>query len=278
MIKNIKNVVFLNRFGEIIHTFPRQQTKRYLSNETFPVNADFYPWDKKRQLEFAEKYKDQIKRVFYPSTIDKKVKNMLQDDVRRLALLKKMPYQKKVLEVGCSDGSVSIKIAQNRGVRQVLGIDLRSSAISDGKKLIRNLIRRGEIDQQTAKKVILKKLAIEEIKSKTGQFDSICAYEVFEHLVPQELLPSFLKLYRLLKKNGSFFISVPNRFCHPKYEKLGRSRWRWHDHKNFFSQLSLEMFLNNFFKKVKFYPLYSREKVKDSIYLIVQCRGKKYGT
>jgi 2-polyprenyl-3-methyl-5-hydroxy-6-metoxy-1,4-benzoquinol methylase len=272
----IKQVALLKRDGEIMDIFPDNNKKTLLSSETYPIIIENYIWDEKKQVKSAEKYKDQIKRVFYPEKIEDKVKVMLQDDIRRLKLVSGFNYGKKVLEIGCSDGSVSIKIAQLNKVRNVIGIDIRRSAISDGKKLIKDLLKRKEINKKDAGKVKLIHGAIEKLSVKLVKFDSVCAYEIFEHLAPQDLLPVFQKIHKLIKKNGSFFVSVPNRFPGQKYDKQKRSRWKWFDHRNFFSQASLEIFLRNFFKQVRFYPLYKNEKVEDSLYLICECRGKIY--
>lgn len=271
-----QRISLLDRSGEIIQNVDRQGAKKFNSANTIPVMIDYYLWDKKKQLQSSEKYKDQIKRVFYPEKVDKKVKDMVQDDINRLLLVKSFNYGKRVLEVGCSDGSVSIKIAENPRVKEIIGIDFRQSAINDGKNLIKNLLKKKVINQKVAKKVKLIKSTVEGFSTRYGKFDSVCAYEIFEHLTPQDLMPTFQHLYKFIKKDGNFFISVPNRFPHQKYVKSKRSRWKWHDHRNFFSQLSLELFFKNFFRRFKFSPLYKGEKISDGIYLIVECKEKKY--
>jgi 2-polyprenyl-3-methyl-5-hydroxy-6-metoxy-1,4-benzoquinol methylase len=271
-----EQILFLNRRGEIIGV-PEKQTKKKIDSSTaFPIVVDYYDWDIGKQMESAEKYKDQIKRVFYNDGLDETTKVMLQDDVARLNLVSKFDYGSRILEVGSSDGSVSVKIAEQKKVKEILAIDIRQSAINDGKKLIRSLIKDGKITNLIAEKVSLKKYAIQDLPERYGKFDSVCAYEVFEHLSPWDMMPVFKHLYKFIKPNGKFFISVPNRFPDSKYEKQGRSRWYWFDHRNFFSQLSLSLFLTSFFKNVTFYPLYSGEKAGNSLYLICECRGKKF--
>ncbi len=273
-VKNIKQVALLDRTGEILKLSPAFP-KKPKSADVFVTVADFYDWNLGKQADSAEKYKDKIKRVFYEEEVVGPAKVMLQDDVRRLELMGGFSYGKKVLEVGSSDGSASVKIATNKEVKEILAIDLRASAISEGKAMLKDLQNRGEIKKEVAKKITLKKSAIEKLPASVGQFDSVCAYEVFEHLAPWDLVPVFLKVYDFIKPQGKFFISVPNRFHHEKYNQEGRSRWSWFDHRNFFSQASLELFLTSFFENVKFYPLYPSEKPGDSIYLICECYGKK---
>lgn len=271
----LKDVILLDRYGEISSLNPGNK-KSFFSGNVLPIVADYYIWDLSKQTASAEKYKDQIKRVFYQEQVDDRVKVMLGDDVRRLDLVQDFSYGQRILEVGSSDGSVSIKIAHQAKVKEILAIDLRQSAILDGKKLIKDLVKRGELKQTIADKIKLKKCAIESLLEEVGQFDSVCAYEIFEHLSPWDMMPVFKHLYQFIKPNGKFFISVPNRFPAEKYEKEGRSRWKWFDHRNFFSLASLEAFLTCFFKSVKFYPLYPNESPEKSLYLIAECHGKKF--
>ena len=272
----IKQIFFLDRRGEIIGT-PEKQTKKTIESSTaFPIVVDYYDWDLNKQEKSAEQYKDQIKRVFYQEEVDEPVKIMLQDDVARLNLVQKFNYGARILEVGSSDGSVSVKIAAQKKVKEILAIDIRQSAVNDGKKLIKDLIKDGKISAEVAQKISLKKYAIEDLPERYGTFDSVCAYEIFEHLSPWDMMLVFKQVYKFIKPTGKFFISVPNRFPDSKYEKQGRSRWRWFDHRNFFSQLSLSLFLTSFFKNVTFYPLYPDEIAEDSLYLICECHGKKF--
>lgn len=270
-----KQVFFLDRNGEVIDSIGGQISP-VDSGTAFPVVVDYYDWDLAQQAKSAEKYKDQIKRVFYQEEVDDKVRVMLQDDIKRIDVISGFNYGVKVLEVGSSDGSVSIRIAQQPKVKEIMAIDIRQSAINDGRKLIKDLVARKEISLKIAEKIILKKYAIESFPHRYGKFDSVCAYEVFEHLSPWDLMPVFKHLYAFIKTDGKFFISVPNRFPDKKYDTTGRSRWRWFDHRNFFSRLSLEFFLASFFKDVIFHPLYADEKVEKSLYLICECRGKKF--
>jgi len=274
----VQQVVFLDRSGKIKSSYYQEGKPKneYNSASIFPIVIENYIWDEKQQKDSAEKYKDQIKRVFYEDQIDEKNKNMLQDDIKRLELISDFDYGKKILEVGCSDGSVSIKIAQLSKVKEVIGIDIRKSAVQDGNQLIKDLLKRRKLNNKDAEKIKLLNYSTGNFPSKYGEFDSVCAYEIFEHLAPQDMLPAFQDIYKLIKKNGLFFISVPNRFPDKKYDLEGRSRWEWFDHRNFFSQASLNLFLRNFFKEVVFYPLYENEKISDSLYLICKCKGKIY--
>lgn len=272
---DIKKVVLLNKTGDIIDSFEKT-AEVFNSSNIYPVVIEHYPWDQEKQHHSAETYKDQIKRVYTIDSVPEESKQMIQDDLRRIELVKMFNYGAQILEVGCSDGTISIKLAELPATKSILGIDIRQSAIDDGHALLKKLVEQKEITSAVADKVMLEKLRIEDLPTTYGQYDSVCAYEVFEHMSPQDFFPAFQHLYKFIKKDGTFFISVPNRFHHARYDQEKRSRWRWHDHRNFFSKVSLEMFLKDFFEEVKFYPLYDTETVDGSIYLICECRVKKY--
>lgn len=272
---SVKKIVLLDKKGEVVDSFEKEAVA-FDSSNIYPVVVENYLWDKDQQLKSAEEFKDKIERVYDKEGVPEETRVMLQDDYRRMKLIKTFDYGHRVLEVGCSQGTASIKIAELPEVDEVVGIDIRRSAIDEGNKLIKKLVENKEITQTVADKIKLEHLRIEDLPENHGKYNSICAYEVFEHMAPQDFLPAFQHLYKFIENDGTFFISVPNRFPNKKYDELGRTRWRWHDHRNFFSKISLEMFLSNFFEQVKFYPLYEEETVEDSIYLICECKGKKY--
>src|SRR3989344_3872857 len=118
----VSTVALLSRNGEILRVSGAHEKVRLHSRSVFPVMVDQYFWDGKKQLKSAETYKDQIKRVFYPETVAKETQVMLQDDHRRLALVRGFRFGSRVLEVGSSDGSVSIVIAKKPRAHEVLGI------------------------------------------------------------------------------------------------------------------------------------------------------------
>jgi len=275
VIMEIKKVVLLDKNGEVLDSFEKDANV-FDSSNIYPIVVESYLWNGVRQLNSAEAHKDKIERVYNKEDVPEETKIMLQDDDRRMELIKTFSYGLRVLEAGCSQGTASIKIAELPQVREVHGIDIRQSAVEEGNKLIRDLVSSGKITREVGDKVKLEKLRIEDLPSSYGEYDAVCAYEVFEHMAPQDFFPAFQRLYQFIKPDGSFFVSVPNRFPAKKYDEEGRSRWRWHDHRNFFSKLSLEMFLRNFFEKVRFVPFYENESVEDGIYLISECGGKKY--
>src|SRR3989344_616120 len=148
----IKKVALLDKKGETINSFEKGAA-RFDSSNIYPIVIENYLWDKAQQLQSAEVYVDKIERVYSPDDVPDDVKVMLQDDYRRMELIKTFSYGPRVLEVGCSQGTASIKIAELPYVKEVLGIDIRQLAVEQGNLLIQKLVRKNEISSDTANKV-----------------------------------------------------------------------------------------------------------------------------
>jgi len=268
-------VIYLHGDGE--ESKPEKETCSNKSEIFYPVVLDDTIWTEDKQIESAEKWKDKIKRVFDPSSVPPEKKNMLQDDLRRIEITKGFLFGKKVLEFGCSDGTISMCIAKNPNVMKVTGVDIRKSAIEDANELKKELLTNGFFNEKEESKLdfIQTVGGINTLKKQLPKMDTVCAFEVLEHIHPNSMIEIFEALYHLLKRNGNMFVSVPNRYPNEKYVKEGRHRWPWYDHKNFFSKISLELFLKEYFTEVTFVPLYDNEMPHESIYLICECKGKK---
>lgn len=99
---------------------------------------------------------------------------------------------KRVLDIGCYDGTISKKIKDNRN--GVIGIDISEKAVG--------LARKKGIEAYA--------LNIEEknIPSSLGKFDVIIAGEIIEHLFDPD---TFLKkIHKALKPKGYLVLTTPN--------------------------------------------------------------------
>ncbi len=105
---------------------------------------------------------------------------------------------KKVLEIGCGYGSLSVYMAK-KGAK-VTGIDISSEAIKISK---RNASLNGQ-------KIILKQASGENISFKDQFFDLVVCCETLEHI------PNYKKvideIIRVTKNSGNIIITTPNSF------------------------------------------------------------------
>lgn len=285
---NIFQSVFLKKAIETnpdirIVGLDKDGNERYIITENisnkgeryFPIVLDNTNWNLSEQEKSADEFKDKIKRIHHLDNIEPGREESIKDDIRRVEIIESMDFGKTVLEFGCSDGTVSIHIAKNSWVKEIAAADIRKSAIKDARENLKNLISNGFITKKESGKISFLRGDINNMRLPRKKYDNVCAFEVLEHIHPTNLVAIFNKLFSLLKDDGTMMISLPNRYPNEKYVKENRHRWPWPDHKNYFSKLSLEFFLRDYFESVIFFPLYGHEQVHESIYLICICSTKK---
>lgn len=108
------------------------------------------------------------------------------------SILRLIGNKKKVLDIGCSDGTISEMIARNNN--EVYGVDVSESALKIA--LSRGL---------EAYKVDLES---EEFPFSENYFDVVVAGEIIEHIFDTD---EFLnKIKKVLKPDGSLIITTPN--------------------------------------------------------------------
>jgi ubiquinone/menaquinone biosynthesis C-methylase UbiE len=121
--------------------------------------------------------------------------------------LNKRYLKEPIIDVGAGTGAL-IKILKSRGYKNVSGFDLYPKA---------NFIKKGIITN---------------IKSKDNTYNTVFCSEVIEHLTDKQIGKGLEEIYRILKKNGIFIITIPynenlgkNTFkcpnCKKKFHKVG---------------------------------------------------------
>ena len=107
------------------------------------------------------------------------------------------PETKKVLDIGCGVGTISLYLAKQGA--NIVGIDISRKAIDSCRKSARALKLKDKAQFICS--------TIEQIKF-TQKFDVIICSEVIEH-VPKD--KTFLKrIHKVLKKNGLLILSTPS--------------------------------------------------------------------
>lgn len=258
----------------LIHSSEDQSTIQLTSDKAFPFKLildEDAKYSKEEQLAAAEQYRDRIAdRIFYPENVPAEKKLLINDDLRRVDVVTGFDYKGKVLEVGCSDGVVSLKIAEKPTVEHVVGLDIAPSCIEGA-----NALKAERFSPEVGAKVDFRLLAIEDMDYAPEYFDAVCAFETLEHIGHGQLAKTLDMLTAALKPDGSMYITVPNRFPNTKYEEGGRARWKWDNHYHFYSIANLRYILGKYFTDIEFYPHYDGEQPGDSIYVICIARNKK---
>lgn len=272
-------LIFLDPTGEelpFLKAFEAGARDRPLSGNgrarrVFPIVVrlpDSLPYQPEAHTHEAEMYRDRIgQRLFSPQAVPADQKRLIRDDVRRTQRLLSLPIGERLLDLGCSDGSVTIEVARNANCREVVGTDVAASAIEEANRRLAT--------QTLAGTIRFIETFIESLDFPNGHFDTILAAETLEHVGAGQLNIALDNAVRMLNHKGNLIVTVPNRCPHPEYEAEGRSRWKWPAHHHFFTRHSLESLLSAYFHNVEFHPLYPGESPGDSIYLIANSWNKR---
>ncbi len=103
----------------------------------------------------------------------------------------------KILDVGCGDGALTLKLKEACAAGEAFGIDISENA--------------ARLASERGIKAICLDIDNEEFRNEDDFFDVICVSEVFEHLFdPDRLLRNCL---RTLKPGGTLVLTSPNLSC-----------------------------------------------------------------
>lgn len=243
----------------------------------FPIVTDAYDWSRQDQLKGATMHRDRIEYIFEPEkdVMDPRLATWRLDDTARIKAISSLQFGEKVLETGCSSGTVSIKIAELPTVKQVVGVDLRKDAIEKAEQLTESLASQHRLRADTPLKLTFMHAAIEELTYMSGYFDSVCAFEILEHMTLSDFHAAVKSMQKFLSDEGTFFVSVPNRYPHQDFEAARRTRWNAPDHKNYFSRYSLSFLLRKHYERVHIIEGVDTLDPDNGVYLLAECSGKK---
>ena len=109
-----------------------------------------------------------------------------------LASIKKDP-ERKFIDLGCDDGSLTIDVAKKIDTKSVFGVEKNPTSLTDCKKHGIRVIM-GDLEKG--------------IPIKSNSFDIILSNQVIEHVCNTDLL--LREIYRILKPDGYTIISTNN--------------------------------------------------------------------
>lgn len=99
----------------------------------------------------------------------------------------------RVLDLGCGDGSITLKIGEKLGTAELYGADIRDESVQH---CVESGIKASRLDLNNP------------MPFDDASFDVVCASQVFEHLSHTDLF--IREVYRILKPDGYAVISTPN--------------------------------------------------------------------
>ena len=213
-------------------------------------------------------YTDRIgDRLDHPELVPESQRHLIADDVQRVRRILEWPVSGRVIDIGCSDGAITRRIAALPGVKEVIGIDKANldHPFDDGPNYAWcpwDVVHEPYpyIQQSRA-------------PWRNG-FNVVYCCEVFEHLSLHEATLALRNICAVLKQGGDLIVTVPNRDCLSLYEETNRARWRFPDHWSIWDYDSLSDFLLPHFDHVEFKSLYDHERDDQSIWLLVRACGR----
>ena len=119
-------------------------------------------------------------------------KHVAEFDDSRVKKIREFVEGKRVLDIGCSDGTISTILAGNK--REVYGVDISKKAVDAA---IKKGIKASVCDVEN-----------DDLPFKSDYFDCIVAGEIIEHIFDTDAFID--KCKRVLKKNGVLIITTPN--------------------------------------------------------------------
>lgn len=141
----------------------------------------------KFMLEHAVNQRDHI----YPATIQ-----------RYARICKIIGSSKRVLEIGCGEGFLSMAIA--KAGNDVIGTDISDTII---------LLARKNAEKRGVQHVIFKRMDGRKLQFPSNTFDWVISKYVLEHFHPEDVYTHLKEVKRVLKRGGCYFLITPNRYA-----------------------------------------------------------------
>lgn len=147
-----------------------------------------------------------------------------------------------VLEVGCGEGYGTNLLSQRSG--KIIGLDVEKDTIahSSGKYEAENCLFRTYDGVK--------------IPYEDNTFDTVISFQVIEHI--QDDINYVSEIYRVLKRNGIFILTTPNR---TNRLKPGQKPWNRFHIREYYPE-ELEKILSNKFYDVKIWGIRGNEEVE----------------
>ncbi len=132
----------------------------------------------------------------------------------RRELLPYIPLQAdKVLDIGCGAGALGRTLKEERGTREVVGVEIVEDAASRAKEVLDQVFV-GSIEEM-------------DLPFEDGHFDCIVCADVLEHLIDPEA--ALRKLARVLAQDGVIVMSLPNVRFFEILAVLSSGAWPYQD-------------------------------------------------
>ena len=230
-------------------------------------NKKSYDYSTEKQLKDAIKYKDNL-GDYYEKDVsnNQELERSSRDAPERIEKLLSINTGENCLDVGCSSGIITAKLAEKG--KKIIGVEIVEELYNEAELLKESL------PSSIQDNLFFMNSPIEDCSFDSQQFDTIYMTETLEHIPHFFHDDLFVNLLEYLKKDGNALVSVPNRYLAKSYTQENRHRWDWYNHVTHFTQNSLSHYLSKYFKKLEYFGVYD-EPINEGIFLICKASGKK---
>ncbi len=145
--------------------------------------------------------KEYLATIKFYKKLGKEMQKQASHTKAYLQLVKKfIKHQDKALDVGCGYGRILIPLVKNKF--DVYGIEFVSDYVKEANKQLKKLNFKPRVKIGNMVK----------LPFKNNQFDKVvCLWSTFTHLISdKDQIKAINEIYRVLDKNGSALIDVPN--------------------------------------------------------------------
>jgi ubiquinone/menaquinone biosynthesis C-methylase UbiE len=149
-----------------------------------------------------------------------------------------------VLEIGSGEGYGAYRLSKKKGLKKIIAIDVDRESIENAK------------NKYNSNKVEFKHYDGDRLPFEDNTFDMVISFQVIEHIADDKNY--ILEAYRVLKKNGLFILTTPNRVYRLKE---GQKPWnRFHIRE--YDYLSLKDILSYNFRHIEIFGLKGNEEIQ----------------
>lgn len=222
----------------------------------------------------SEPYRDAIgDRLDHPERVPAEYQHLIVDDRQRVTRLLEIPVSGRVLDVGCSDGAITRRLAERWPTAVFTGCDLVPAyrwrepvpTPASGFAYAYWDVRRAAVAWDRPARMH---------DPQQGDFDAVFCCEVLEHLTRAESAVALANIAAVLAPGGTLVVTVPNWTPHEDYVAGCRDRGRWVDHRRTWTAWDLVLALHTVGITVPDdshhrVPLYDGEDWLHSIWLMV---------
>lgn len=104
--------------------------------------------------------------------------------------------QARIIDLGCGHGTF-LYFLKRAGYSNIVGVDVSAEQIQQARALGIPEAVEGQLDDFL-------------VRTASGSVDAVIAFDIFEHLDPEQLFATLDEIYRVLKLGGRVILHVPN--------------------------------------------------------------------